>query len=109
MNKSIESLSKLIFILSLFGIAYGIYTQQKMFTIYSIGGLGLGYSILAFAYNNFKIEQKEMFSILTALLLPLSCSLFYKDKFIAGGLLLTLGLVVLLYPFLSKKTEIKQV
>jgi hypothetical protein len=107
MNKSIEFLSKIIFILSLFGIAYGIFTHQKMFTIYSIAGLCLGFSVLAFAFNNFKIEQKELFSILTTLLLPVSCSLFYNDKFIMGSVLLTCGLIVLLYPFLSKKTVVK--
>ena len=106
MNKSIESLSKILFILSLLGIAYGIFTHQKMFTIYSIVGTGISFSVLALAFNNFKIERKEIFSILASLVLPLSCSLFYKDQFLGGGLLLTFGLIVLLYPILSKKASI---
>lgn len=108
MNKSIESLSKILFILSLFGMAYGIFNHQKMFTIYSVVGMGIGFSILAFAFNNFRIERKDLMSFCTAILLYLSCYLLYKDKFVLGSLVLVSGLLVLLYPYLSKKIDIKQ-
>ena len=59
MKKAIEVSAKFIFILGILGIVYGIFSHEKMTTIYSIGVMFLGFLILTFAIQDFKIVSKN--------------------------------------------------
>lgn len=61
MKKVVEILAKIIFILGLIGTVFGIFSHEKMITIYSIYVMILGFFILAIIFSNHKNERSKNF------------------------------------------------
>jgi uncharacterized membrane protein len=61
MKKATEVIGKFIFVIGFLGIAYGIFSQEKMTTIYSIYVMILGFFILSIVFNNYKNERSKNF------------------------------------------------